>query len=513
MREVVHGGVGLTSLTQTIVRKDELVTENPYARTTPPPEGTIAAPQPTTALLPAPARALLGTGETFATWWPELLSGIFGFFGLVSAGCAWGTGGLIVGGLLFVAALLWRRAPGWALGLVWLVGLFQLLFVVPPLISDLIIALVSFGAARYGSRMVLWISGGSLVASVLPALLGGLILAREGLGPGAFWWPTRDGGLFASPAFLFLLGMLIWLAFVSAPWLIGFTLRAQREQRTARTQADVAVAAHQVAARDAEQAHQIAALKESQARLARDVHDVVGHSLAVILAQAESAQFLPEEDLAARDQVLGNIATSARQSLQDVRAVLGRTHDGQTATTMAAGTVSLDRLIDGVRSAGNDVRTSTEGSPQPLPPDLESVAYRVLQEMLTNALKHGTRGGPVWVEQHWEGDLRLEVRNVIADVTPGNSDPKSDETAPLNGLTNGPDSAGGAGRSGTGETPGGETAGGETAGGDTAVGLGLAGMRSRLEAVGGRLDVRRRHDDQLGPTFTATAWMPIRAGG
>ncbi len=93
------------------------------------------------------------------------------------------------------------------------------------------------------------------------------------------------------------------------------------------------------------------------------------------------------------------------------------------------------------------------------------VAYRVLQEMLTNAIKHGRRDEPVFVERHWEGELRIEVRNVIDT---------------------------------------------EVEVGDSAPGQGLEGMRRRLEQVGGRLDVRRR-EEPAGATFTATAWVPVRS--
>jgi signal transduction histidine kinase len=82
--------------------------------------------------------------------------------------------------------------------------------------------------------------------------------------------------------------------------------------------------------------------------------------------------------------------------------------------------------------------------------------------MLTNAIRYGRRDVPVLVERHWEGDLRIEVHNAVPDV------PAPDERG----------------------------------------GQGLAGMRRRLESVGGRLDVRRRSDP---PTFTATAWVPVRA--
>ena len=70
-----------------------------------------------------------------------------------------------------------------------------------------------------------------------------------------------------------------------------------------------------------------------------------------------------------------------------------------------------DRGGPGQRTRGR--RRPRSGTPQPLPPELEVVAYRVLQEMLTNAIKHGRRDEPVFVERHWEGELRIEVRNVV----------------------------------------------------------------------------------------------------
>ena len=102
------------------------------------------------------------------------------------------------------------------------------------------------------------------------------------------------------------------------------------------------------------------------------------------------------------------------------------------------------------------------------------VAFRVLQEMLTNAIKHGQRDQPVLVERHWEGELRIEVRNVIDTSAP--------ETQPLAMAEPVPEHRG----------------------------QGLDGMRRRLESVGGRLDVRRRAEAG-GPTFTATAWVPVRS--
>ena len=190
------------------------------------------------------------------------------------------------------------------------------------------------------------------------------------------------------------------------------------------------------------QAQRLAVLREEQARLARDVHDVVGHSLAVILAQAESGHYLPDEDPARLKQTMENIATSARKSLQDVRQILattggsaepaagvalpGAAHPGggwpaaggsaastgdRTRANDPARAGDLGQLINDVREAGVAIHTTVVGCDRPLPPDLAVVAYRVLQEMLTNTIKHGRAGEPVHVARSWGDGLTIEVTN------------------------------------------------------------------------------------------------------
>jgi signal transduction histidine kinase len=264
---------------------------------------------------------------------------------------------------------------------------------------------------------------------------------------------------------------LVGLALLGLPWLAGLALRFS--ERATASQASQAAAEEGAARaqRETEQAREIARLRDDQARLARDVHDVVGHSLAVILAQAESAQYLPDDDPGALKATMATIATSARGSLQDVREVLSATQ--QPGDQRSGG---LDSLIEGVRASGHEVVSTEVGTPQPLPPELEVVAFRVLQEMLTNAIRHGRRDRPVHVERHWpdgawQGDLRIEVINGETG--------QLDETRPLQV-------------------------------GDLG-GQGVEGMQRRLEAVGGRIDVRRREEPD-GATFTVTAWVPVRTG-
>jgi signal transduction histidine kinase len=414
--------------------------------------------------------SVFGTPETRREWWPDAtLGGAVAFVGLAEQ-----TSGfqfldrftrdsfvLILGFAL--AAGLSRRIPGAALVIVWLTCMVQVLSGTHLMIVELAVGIVAFGTARYGSTVVVWLSGLSIPVGTLAAV----IAVRE-LGSGfliQLYNPVRsvysNGSVGPATMAVFGLGVL------AVPWLLGLLVRSRAQTEVSRADRDAAETLREEAEAGRAQAQEIADLRAEQARLAHDVHDVVGHSLAVILAQAESAQFLPDDDTARIRQTLENVAVSARRSLQDVRTVLSG-EDAPGATT-----ASLDSLVDSLRIAGNDLRSSVIGEPRPLPPELEVVAYRVLQEMLTNALKHGRRGEPVWVERHWEGDLRIEVRNLLD--RPGEPDWPTEPAAP-----------------------------------GTAPGVGIDGMRRRVESVGGHLDVRRRYDDEHGTTFTTTAWVPFR---
>ncbi|RYB94389.1 hypothetical protein EUA93_08550 [Nocardioides oleivorans] len=426
--------------------------------------------------------------EQLRGWGPELALGsvvlVLGFLEAVSTVQVYGSRFPLVLLVLAtaVAVGLSRRMPGIALGLVWVICFLQLWTGTPVLLTQLSIAAVAFGAARWGSTVVVLLSGLSiplgaavvvlLAASQVYDVLAGFIdynsIINGAYRFGATW---QIGAAF--------LGMLV----LGSPWLLGLALRFGSRAEQSRV-SQVAAEDHAArAVQESEQAREIARLREEQTRMARDVHDVVGHSLAVILAQAESAQYLKDADAGALNDklkdTLATIATSARTSLQDVRQVLTTTKD-QTASGRSG---SLDSLIEGVRSSGHEVVSTVVGQPQPLPPELETVAYRVLQEMLTNAIKHGRRDAPVTVERHWEGELRIEVRNVVG------GEPVPDATQPIRSVSSDPTAAVPV------PTPG----------------QGVDGMRRRLEAVGGKLDVRRR-EEAGGTTFTSTAWVPVRGG-
>lgn len=373
---------------------------------------------------------------------------------------------LVVLGVAAAVALS-RRLPAAALALVWLVCGMQVVTGTQLLMVQLAIAAVAFGTARWGSVGTVWLSALSIpVAAVITVYWidsGVFYAALDTAGFAALVEQTsRFGDRWQVTA------AVAGMAVLGVPWLAGLALRFSARATQSR-------ASQVVAEAERDQAEEIARLREEQGQLARDVHDVVGHSLAVILAQAESAQYLAEVDTAALRRTMENIATSARTSLDDVRQVLASTAQGADRAASPPRPADLDSLVEGVRASGHKVVATEVGVPQPLPPELEVVAFRVLQEMLTNAIKHGRRDQPIEVERHWEGDLRIEVRNRLDDPA------AVEETQPLHAVQPGPPVAGG---------------------------QGIDGMRRRLDSVGGHLDVRRRLDP---PTFTATAWVPVRA--
>jgi signal transduction histidine kinase len=368
---------------------------------------------------------------------------------LVTLGCA-------------VSATLFRHLPGGSLLAFWLTCLVLVLSSTPLLAAMLVVVLVGYGTGRHGSRLVVWLSG---VSIPLGAALAALVVRRDGYQVVARIYDpilsVYDGGRIGTFTLL-AIGLVVF----AMPWLLGLLVRSLAQTEESKEQRVAAEALQREAEAGLAQARQIADLRASQARLANDVHDVVGHSLAVILAQAESAQFLRDDQTDQIRETLQNVASSARQSLQDVRAVLS---SAQSDVPAGSATAGLDSLVDGLARAGHDVRSEVLGAPRPLPPEIEAVAFRVLQEMLTNALRHGRRGFPVLVERHWEDQLRIEVRNAVEAV---------DATLEI--------------------APGSDG------------GLGIDGMRRRLESVGGRLSTRRRADLE-GTSFTATAWIPTRA--
>lgn len=366
-------------------------------------------------------------------------------------------------------AIAWRW-PAAALGIVWLLLALHLVGGLLFLPTEAAIAFVSFACAAWGSR---WTLGLSLLSIPLAAAAcAQVVLSSRDNEPRLFSWWLSDLGLrgLAENAQNSTLGPtlvvgVIGLLSLLVPWLIGLAVRLMRRSDASLQTAQRAESERDTAEAGRTAALDVAHLREAQAQLARDVHDVVGHSLTVILAQAEAAQY---QDDAAVKQTLTTIAETARASLADVRQVLHNTGPVPIVPVEQ----DLHDLLAGVRASGREVLLTDVGEPRPLPPDRAAAAHRVLQEMLTNAVRHGAPG-TITLERHWGGDLRLEVTNPTSTV----DDTSAAPSVAISSVAANQHS-----------------------------GHGLAGMRRRLEAVGGHLDVRSR---TTPPTFTATAWIPL----
>lgn len=189
--------------------------------------------------------------------------------------------------------------------------------------------------------------------------------------------------------------------------------------------------------------HETAATRERE-RIAREMHDILAHSMGLVVVQAEAGPIAARHDPARAEQMFDTISATARDALAQLRRVLGvlRAADGGERAPLP-GLDALPGLVRRVDDAGLTATLSEDGAPRPVPADIATTAYRIVQESLTNTVKHAA-AGRVDVRLTWTDDhLRIEVE----------------------------DDGGGPG------TP-------SSNGG----GHGLVGMRERVAAVGGTLD-------------------------
>ncbi len=187
-------------------------------------------------------------------------------------------------------------------------------------------------------------------------------------------------------------------------WLVGYALRDRVERSEAAEER----------ARRAEQERESAArvaVAEERARMARELHDVVAHAMSVMVLQVGAVRHrLPagsEEEGALR-----NVEAAGRTALGEMRRMLGVLREGDDLElTPGPGLDDLERLAGDVRAAGLDVRLHVNGDPVALPRSLDLSAYRIVQEGLTNSLKHaGAERADVTLD-YTPCELRLEVRD------------------------------------------------------------------------------------------------------
>lgn len=235
--------------------------------------------------------------------------------------------------------------------------------------------------------------------------------------------------------------------------------------------------------RDRETAARLAVDAE-RARIARELHDVVSHTVSVMVIQAGAArQAVKDAPDEAADALLA-VETSGRDAMTELRHLLGvlaPAPDGSDADQDLAPQPSMGRLgtlVDRIAFAGLPVEVTISGEPRPLPSGIDVTAYRVVQEALTNALKHAASGARAEVTvRYTDRQLRLEILNTGPSVL-------SEAHPSAVPARRSPDRS----RSGR-----------------TGEGQGLLGLRERVAVYGGDLDARRR----LGGGYRVRARIPL----
>ncbi|WP_037901307.1 sensor histidine kinase [Streptomyces sp. NRRL S-350] len=244
------------------------------------------------------------------------------------------------------------------------------------------------------------------------------------------------------------------------------------------------------------------AVDAERARIAAELHDIVSHNVSLMVVQAGAARevlaTMPEEAAAAMTAV----ESAGRDAMTELRHLLGLLAPAADGSEEPDGDgfapqPSLGRLsplIDRFAFAGLPVEVRVSGEPRPLPGGIDVTAYRIVQEALTNALKHGDGGTAEVTVRYADHYLRVEVLNSGPSVLSGGG-PAGSGSATADG--SGSATAGGSGSASGPSAPAQRPADG--------AGRGLIGLRERVAVYGGDLDARRR----LGGGYRVRARIPL----
>jgi signal transduction histidine kinase len=190
----------------------------------------------------------------------------------------------------------------------------------------------------------------------------------------------------------------------------------------ARARRDRIAMLEERAARLAEE--QAAAATRERERIAREMHDILAHSISMIAIQAEAGPVVVRSDPAKAEAVFDTISDTARDALAQLRRALGvlRAEPEGASLRPAPGLAALDALVEDVRHAGLEATLERVGEPRPITSDLEVTAYRIVQEALTNTIKHAAADS-VQVRLTWADDaLGVEVRDDGRGTSNGRAD-------------------------------------------------------------------------------------------
>src|SRR4051794_11896158 len=182
-------------------------------------------------------------------------------------------------------------------------------------------------------------------------------------------------------------------------WLLGAYLRTRRLYKAGLVRE--------------RQERELTAVAEERNRIARELHDVVGHSVSLMTVQASAVRRLMRPDQEKERAALETVEAAGREALEEMRRMVGVLRSGDVSPDLAPPPTldQLDRLVDNFRRAGLDVTAETAGDVAPLPPGLDLTAYRLVQEALTNTLRHARATRAVVHIGYGEHRLLISVRD------------------------------------------------------------------------------------------------------
>lgn len=355
--------------------------------------------------------------------------------------------GQFIGAVVMVGSLVLRRhSPLLALAGVTFAGLLQLVFSEDPMATLVAVPVVAYSVAR-------WVPG-------RPARL---VLAIGSIGSvlGPFRWIVRDFAyLSVKDAVWMMLAWFVCMGLVVTPYAVGRRVRESSEAHRHRVIAAEERYRTIITGRD-----QQTRLAESRARtqIARELHDIVAHSLSVMIVQAEGGRALATKKPEAATQALIIIAETGREALSEMRRILGVLRDEPEAGKQVdfAPAPRLTDIPDLVTRTSDRVQLAVHGPPPRVSPALELTVFRVVQEALTNFLKHAGPQATAMVT------VTYGIREIVIDVL--DNGVATPSVAPQN------------------------------------PGHGLRGMHERVASMGGRLLTRVRPSGG----FQVTAVLPI----
>ncbi len=348
-----------------------------------------------------------------------------------------------------------RRRPALAAGIIAAGALCQVFSLYGPGVSVFAVPLAVYACAKYGSTRV------SVVYLVI-ALIGAVLVGVHQLIAVWIYWGAPQS--YYSPGtalFISTLSIGFSAAVVLVAWLFGDLAGRRRREREAIAEKN------RLLERERDQEARLAADAERM-RIAREMHDVISHSMSAMIAQADGGRYVMDQDPSRAGRAFESIGETGREALTELRRMLGvLREEGELKTRPSPGVEDLPQLAQDVRASGLPVELNI--AEDHLPPLTEGAAlavYRIIQEALTNTLKHGGDGATATV---WLG-IDYSTRELVAEIR--------------------------------------DTGQGAAAENDGA-GSGLRGMAERARLYGGTLLARPKRHESLTSGFVVEARFPL----